>query len=304
MVRQLTAVAGLALLAGCGGSSSANAPRSAPTASPAPKRAVAPVLVELIQQRPGALIDKIAVRTDGTAHFDRPSGGVGRVQRDVVVADDAMRRLRRGLARVGDRRLHRGPGRPAPNGATYLVRFGGRTVVARQGVEPRRMRGPVHVLAGLLVGEHVTRIVDERLGGVAGSTHAVQVRKASPLVYFQRQGEAGATLDTITVRADGTATLQKRHGGAGGRFKELRLRAGELPRLRRDLARLPSGSSLTRGSPPPLSVQYLLRLHGRTLTAREGGIVPAGRPAIRRLERYIDGIGVREVKTDVSTHRP
>ena len=50
-------------------------------------------------------------------------------------------------------------------------------------------------------------------------------------------------------------------------------------------------------------MQYLLRLHGRTLTAREGGIVPAGRPAIRRLERYIDG-SASAGQTDVSTHRP
>lgn len=76
--------------------------------------------------------------------------------------------------------------------------------------------------------------------------------KAAELVYFQRQGEGGATLDTVSVRVDGTATYDRRHGGAGGRFKELVLRRGQLARVRRALAALPKqGSSLTRGSPPP-----------------------------------------------------
>src|SRR4051794_17908554 len=64
--------------------------------------------------------------------------------------------------------------------------------------------------------------------------------KAPVLVFCQRQGEGGATLDAITVRRDGTATLEKRHGGAGGRFKEQLLRRGVLPRLRAALARLPA----------------------------------------------------------------
>lgn len=133
---------------------------------------------------------------------------------------------------------------------------------------------------------------------------AAKPAEAETVVFFQRQGAGGATLDTITVREDGGVTLQKRYGGAGGRFKELRLRAGELAHVKRDLTRLPSGSSLTRGSPPPGGAQYLLRLGARTLTGREGGIVPAARPAVRRLDGYIDGIGVRAVKTTTSTHRP
>jgi hypothetical protein len=51
----------------------------------------------------------------------------------------------------------------------------------------------------------------------------------------------------MTVRRDGTARLEKRYGGAGGRFKDLELRRGELAKLRAALARVPrSGSSLTR----------------------------------------------------------
>ena len=185
---------------------------------------MAPVLVKFIQQRPGALIDKIAVRTDGYRLFDRPSGGVGRVQRDVVVADAAMRRLRRGLAALGTAASTRARP-PAPNGATYLLRFGGRTLVARQGVEPRRCAARSSCSPGRSwASSH--RFATRGSAAWPGAPTLVQVRKASPLVYFQRQGEAGATLDTITVRADGTATLQKRHGGAGGRFKEQAARRG------------------------------------------------------------------------------
>ena len=117
---------------------------------------------------------------------------------------------------------------------------------------------------------------------------------APVLVFFQRQGAAGATLDTFTVRRDGSARLEKRYGGAGGRFKNLELRPGELARLKAALARLPrSGSTLTRGSPPPGGAQYLVRYRGRTQTARQGGVVPAARPAVRLLDGFIDGIGVR-----------
>ena len=49
--------------------------------------------------------------------------------------------------------------------------------------------------------------------------------QAAELAFLQRQGEGGATQDTVSVRIDGTATYDRRHGGAGGRFKELELRA-------------------------------------------------------------------------------
>jgi len=129
--------------------------------------------------------------------------------------------------------------------------------------------------------------------------------KAPVLVFFQRQGAAGATLDTFTMRRDGSARLEKRYGGAGGRFKDLELRDGVLPRLRATLARLPrSGSTLTQGSPPPGGAQYLLRYRGRTFTAREGGVVPAARPAVRILDGFIDGVGVRKVTRESATHAP
>ena len=123
-------------------------------------------------------------------------------------------------------------------------------------------------------------------------------------MFFQRQGAGGATLDTVTVargrERDAAEALRRR----GGRFKELALRPGQLARVRRDLARLPSGANADRGGLRPGGAQYLLRHDGRTLTGRQGAIAPAARPAIRRLDGYIDGIGVRQVRTDAATHAP
>src|SRR4051794_36466095 len=105
-------VVAAALAGGCAGGSK-------PASSPAEPRGV-PTLVSFIQQRPGALIDKITVRTDGSGLFDRPSGGVGRVQRDVEIDPSAVRALRADLGRA-PAHLPQGRGRLAPNGATYIV---------------------------------------------------------------------------------------------------------------------------------------------------------------------------------------
>ena len=319
MVRPVWLAAGmLLLLGGCGGGGDAPTASRSPvptatasaTATPAAKQGPigsdAPVLVRFIQQRPGALIDKITVHTDGYGLFDRPSGGVGRVQRDVVVDPAVLRRVRTGLAALPPGKVGKGDGSPAANGATYILRYRGRTFVARQGAEPKALREPMRLLAGTLVGHGIRKVTRERLGGVAGATHLSGIgkeKKAPTLVFCQRQGEGGATLDAITVRRDGTATLEKRHGGAGGRFKEQILRKGELPKLKRALAALPPGSSLTRGSPPPGGAQFILRYGGRTQTALEGGIIPRARPAVRLLDDLINGIGVRETTRERATHK-
>jgi hypothetical protein len=307
VVRRLSILAALAAVAGgCGGgSASSPAPASSPQPDAAARASGAPVLVTLIEQRPGALIDKITVRTDGSGAFDRPSGGVGRVLREVELDPSAVDEIRAGLRRA-PARLPRGRGALAPNGATYIVRFGGRTIVARQGREPGPLRKPIHLLAGMLVGDHVRKVVAEQLGGVAGSTHAAGIgkeRKARELVFFQRQGAAGATLDTISVRVDGTARHEKRYGGAGGRFKDEKLEPGQLAKLRRDLARLPRGDSLGLGAVTG-GATYLMRYHGRTLIGRAGGILRAARPVVKRLDGYIDGEGVGKPSRENATHAP
>jgi hypothetical protein len=307
VVRQILAGAVVLAFAGCGGGDGggASSPTPSPTAAadkaPAP-HSRAPVLVQLIQQRPGALLDKITVRRDATGIFDRPSGGVGRVLRDVLIDPAVVHRLERDLEALPAGRLPKSHRRPAVNGATYIVRYRGRTLVARQGAEPKPLREPARLLAGLLVGDGVREIVRERLGGAAGSTHAANVGKAAEVVFFQRQGAGGATLDTVSVREDGGVTRQRRYGGAGARFSELRMKPGQMAKLRRALKTFPKGSSMTVGSPPPGGAQYILRLHGRAVAGRAGGIAPAARPAVKLLDGYIDGVGVVRVKTDEQTH--
>jgi hypothetical protein len=209
------------------------------------------------------------------AHGVPGAHGKGSGDGHVVIEPVVLKRLRASLARVhGDG--GEPAGAPAANPASYILRYRGRTLVARQGAEPRELRRPVRILRAMLLdGEGFRKVTRERLGGVAGATHLSGIgkeKKAPTLVSVLRQGEGGATLDGITVRRDGTATLEKRHGGAGGRFKEQVLRKGELPRLKAALANLPrSGDSLTRGDPPAGGTQFLIRYRGRTLTARVGG---------------------------------
>jgi hypothetical protein len=87
------------------------------------------------------------------------------------------------------------------------------------------------------------------------------------LVSGQRNGGAlSATLDAVLVRADGWTRLDKRHGGAGRRYDDFRLRADAMRRLRAALARLPArpphdAAATGRGA------SYLLRYRGTTYYA-------------------------------------
>lgn len=50
--------------------------------------------------------------------------------------------------------------------------------------------------------------------------------------------------------------------------------------------------------------QYLLRYRSRTLTGRQVGIAPAARPAVRVLDGYLQGDGVRKVTRETRTNTP
>ena len=307
MVRRCVLAAGLLLLLGGCGDDGAARPRRARRSRPPRRRprsqgpigSKAPVLVEMTMQRPGALLDKITIHTDGYGLFDRPSGGVGRVQRDVIVKKSVLERLRASLAKVhGDG--GKPSGEPAANFATYM-RYHGRTLVAKQGAEPQELRTPMRIMRAMLLdGEGFAKVTRERLGGVAGATHLGHRQEKAR--SWSSSARAAARRSTPSRSAATAAPLEKRYGGAGGRFKDLscataccRGRAGAVPR---------SGSSLTQGSPPPGGAQYLLRYRGRTFTAREGGVVPAARPAVRILDGFIDGVGVRKVTRENATHAP
>ena len=69
--------------------------------------------------------------------------------------------------------------------------------------------------------------------------HAVAAR-AAELVNYQPNAGLAATLDTVSVRTDGSTRADKRYGGAGRRFDDFRLSAPVMARLRAALGRLPA----------------------------------------------------------------
>jgi hypothetical protein len=119
--------------------------------------------------------------------------------------------------------------------------------------------------------------------------HAVAPR-AGELVNYQRNGGLAATLDTVSVRTDGSTRADKRYGGAGRRFDDFRLSAPAMARLRAALRRLPAripavGDGLRAGA------TYLVRYRGRTYVARQGAVPATLRPAVATLDAIADGAG-------------
>jgi hypothetical protein len=114
--------------------------------------------------------------------------------------------------------------------------------------------------------------------------------RAAELVNYQRNGGLAATLDTVTVRADGSTRADKRYGGAGRRFDDFRLSAPVMARLRAALGRLPARSPAV-GDGMRAGATYLLRYRGVTYVARQGAVPAALRPAICTLDAIADGAG-------------
>jgi hypothetical protein len=128
-------------------------------------------------------------------------------------------------------------------------------------------------------------------GGSAPAHHdPAPPRQAPELVAFQRNGGFTATLDTVTVRTDGSTRADKRYGGAGRRYDDFRLRPALFAHLRAALARLPA--KLPRvGEGDRTGATYLLRYRGRTYAARQGAVPAALRPAVATLDSIADGAG-------------
>ena len=117
-----------------------------------------------------------------------------------------------------------------------------------------------------------------------------RVLQARELVNYQRNGGFAATLDTVTVRIDGSTRADKRYGGAGRRFDDFRLSARVMARLRAALDRLPTripavGDGMRAGA------TYLLRYRGRTYVAKQGAVPDALRSAVGTLDAIADGAG-------------
>jgi hypothetical protein len=126
-------------------------------------------------------------------------------------------------------------------------------------------------------------------GGAATPSAKHAATRAPVLMTGQRNGGAlSATLDAVLVRTDGWTRVDKRHGGAGRRYDDFRLRADAMRRLRAALARLPARPPRDAGS-TGRGASYLLRYHGATYYAVADAVPRALRPAIDALQAIIDG---------------
>ena len=138
-MRYLLAIALVAVLAGCG--------KASKPAPPAHGEAVARHAAELVNyQRNGgfaATLDTVSVRTDASTRADKRYGGAGRRFDDFRLSAPVMARLRARIPAVGD-------GMRA--GATYLLRYRGRTYVARQGAVPAALRPAIATLDAIADG--------------------------------------------------------------------------------------------------------------------------------------------------------
>jgi hypothetical protein len=137
---------------GCGGGSKRTASKPPPTAA------------ELVNyQRNGGLaatLDTVSVRSDGATRADKRYGGAGRRFDDFRLSATVMARLRAALERLPGRAPAVGTGMRL--GATYLLRYRGRTYVAKQGAVPAALRAAVATLDAIADG-----------GGRGGPVHHV-----------------------------------------------------------------------------------------------------------------------------------
>jgi hypothetical protein len=147
-------------------------------------------------------------------------------------------------------------------------------------------------LAGCGGGEKPAAPAQRDATAPPGTNAAAQRRPATSaeLVNYQRNGGLAATLDTVSVRADGSTRADKRYGGAGRRFDDFRLSAAVFARLRAALRRLPERAPAV-GDGVRLGATYLLRYRGRTYVAKEGAVPAALRPAVDTLDAIANGGG-------------
>ena len=126
--------------------------------------AAAATAAELVNyQRNGGLaatLDTVSVRTDGATRADKRYGGAGRRFDDFRLSATVMARLRTALERLPGRAPAVGTG--IRLGATYLLRYRGRTYVAKQGAVPAALRPAVATLDAIADG-----------GGRGGPVHHV-----------------------------------------------------------------------------------------------------------------------------------
>ena len=135
---------------GCGGQDLPSA--AAPARRAAPATARARTLVSC--QRNGGLaatLDRLVVRTDGTAVLDKRYGGAGRRKSSFRVRPATLTRLRAALAALPRRLPERSGG--VADGYTFLLSYRGRTLAAHEGALPRRGGRAFTILGALIDGD-------------------------------------------------------------------------------------------------------------------------------------------------------
>ena len=108
-------------------------------------------------------LDTVTVRADGSTRTDKRYGGAGRRYDDFRLSPTLFARLRTALAGLPARVPDAGAGEP--KGATYLLRYGGRTYAAREGAVPAALRAPIATL-------------DSIANGAGRSGHVKEVRQS------------------------------------------------------------------------------------------------------------------------------
>ena len=107
------------------------------------------------------------------------------------------------------------------------------------------------------------------------------------LVSFRRGVGVDPTQDEVIVENGGRAVLRRLRGGAGARCTVWRLPADRLRGLRA-LVRTTSFQRVPEGSGFTPVYNYLLRRHGRSISANEDDLPARLRPLIRALNSIAD----------------
>jgi hypothetical protein len=132
---------------------------------------------------------------------------------------------------------------------------------------------------------------DRRPAATAAPT-AAEEHPASPaagrLLAVQRLGGVVATSETLYVDRDGSATLDRRHGGAGRRIEHFHITRERMRAIRRGLRQVQAHPPRERAD-DPARVTYTLWASGHSYRAQQGLIERRARSLFRALEGVISG---------------
>jgi hypothetical protein len=105
------------------------------------------------------------------------------------------------------------------------------------------------------------------------------------LVTFNRTGGLAGTNDTLTVRPDGSYTIQSRSGGKSGKLSGDELDALKAALSSTDFNKMPT---VNDNGAVADGYTYTLTYGGRQITAKDGAIPPALQPVISALGAFLN----------------